>query len=122
MEGLQMWRVERSGAAADKSRGSHTLTGRIETPQILRALLNFREMKVGGGESSSRDGAPASSAKVNQYRHRRLITFSRISHPVRGSEPFEQLFEVKHTQFICIYVLFLLSATVRQLLSVDKLM
>lgn len=47
MEGLQMWRVERSGAAADKSRGSHTLTGRIETPQILRALLNFREMKVG---------------------------------------------------------------------------
>ena len=33
---------------ADKSNGSRTLTGWIETPQILSALLNFRKMKVGG--------------------------------------------------------------------------
>lgn len=65
MEGLQMWRVERSGAAADKSRGSHTLTGRIETPQILRALLNFREMKVGGV-----GGGEGPAAPTERRRHR----------------------------------------------------
>lgn len=48
IEGLQMCRVEWSKAGADKSHCSHTLTGWIETPQILCALLNFTEMKVGG--------------------------------------------------------------------------
>lgn len=33
---------------ADKSKGSRTLTGWIETPQILSALLNFRKINVGG--------------------------------------------------------------------------
>lgn len=33
---------------ADKSRGSRTLTGWVETPLMLGVLLNFREMKVGG--------------------------------------------------------------------------
>lgn len=37
---------------ADKSKGSGTLTGWIETPQILSALLNFRKMKVGGEKIS----------------------------------------------------------------------
>lgn len=37
---------------ADKSKGSRTLTGWIETPQILSALLNFRKMKVGGEKIS----------------------------------------------------------------------
>lgn len=32
---------------ADKSKGSCTLTGQIETPQILSALLNFRRWKLG---------------------------------------------------------------------------
>lgn len=54
MEDLQMWRVEESEAGADKSNGSHTLTGWIETPQILSALLNFREMKVGGEKIQQR--------------------------------------------------------------------
>lgn len=36
---------------ADKSKGSCSLTGRIETPQILSALLNFRKMKVGRKET-----------------------------------------------------------------------
>lgn len=66
MEGLQMWRVERSGAAADKSRGSHTLTGRIETPQILRALLNFREMKVGGGDKGEVQQPRRSAGVIGQ--------------------------------------------------------
>lgn len=57
MEDLQMWRVEQSEAGADKSNGSHTLTGWIETPQILRALLNFREMKVGGEKIQQRADA-----------------------------------------------------------------
>lgn len=47
MEGLQMWSITEQ-SRADKSKGSHTLTGWIETPQILSALLNFRKMKVGG--------------------------------------------------------------------------
>lgn len=39
---------------ADKSKVSCPLTGWIETPQILSALLNFRTMKVGGGIVFSR--------------------------------------------------------------------
>lgn len=39
---------------ADKSKGSRALTGWIETPQILSALLNFRKMKVGGETIFSR--------------------------------------------------------------------
>lgn len=38
---------------ADKSKGSRALTGWIETPQILSALLNFSEMKVGSERSLS---------------------------------------------------------------------
>lgn len=38
---------------ADKSKGSCTLTGWIEPPQILSALLNFRKMKVGGEKTTS---------------------------------------------------------------------
>lgn len=37
----------------DKSKGSCTLTGWIETPGILSALLNFRKMKVGKRDSST---------------------------------------------------------------------
>lgn len=45
-------RTEQS--TADKSKGSRILTARIETPQILSALLNFRKMKVGGVKIFSR--------------------------------------------------------------------
>lgn len=38
---------------ADKSKGSCTLTGWIETPQILSALLNFRKINVGGEKNHS---------------------------------------------------------------------
>lgn len=38
----------------DKSKGSRILTGWIETPQILSALLNFRKMKVGRERCLSR--------------------------------------------------------------------
>lgn len=48
MEGLQMWESITEQSRADKSKGSRALTGWIETPQILSALLNFRKMKVGG--------------------------------------------------------------------------
>lgn len=37
----------------DKSKGSCTLTGWIETPEILSALLNFRKMKVEKRDSST---------------------------------------------------------------------
>lgn len=39
---------------ADKSKSSRTLTGWIETPQILSALLNFTKMKVGGEKIQQR--------------------------------------------------------------------
>lgn len=32
----------------DKSKSSRRMTGWIETPQILSALLNFRKIEVGG--------------------------------------------------------------------------
>lgn len=48
----------------DKSKSSRRMTGWIETPQILSALLNFRKIEVGeerksyqGQESVLRDGS-----------------------------------------------------------------
>lgn len=48
---------------ADKSKGSCTLTGWIETPQILSALLNFRKINV-GGEKKSQQQKPAVASKL----------------------------------------------------------
>lgn len=90
MEDLQMWRVEQSEAGADKSNGSHTLTGWIETPQILSALLNFREMKVGGEKIQQRADAQrwrtGVIAQTEAISSSPTDNISRISRPVKGSE------------------------------------
>lgn len=58
------WKVSRCGELNGaepqqiKAAAPTLLTGRIETPQILRALLNFREMKVGGGGPERRRHRP----------------------------------------------------------------